>query len=322
MIYTYKSAFAGRIADFIDQKTSLGFKYENGKSILRNFDRFCLERFPDVETLTDEVCMAWATKKDTESTNSFLVRIAPLREFARFLIRKGDKAYVIPSFWGKSKIVPTPYIYTEEEIQAIWDFFDKLPPCKNSPSRHLSLPAMIKLLYCCGLRPCEARRLYLKDVDLIHGRLNILDSKHQKSRIVMMTDDVTEMLSDYNAAMTAIMPERDVFFPAPDGSIYNRKCLEKPFRQALKVAEITGVGERIPRLYDFRHTFATHSLYRWMREGKDVSSMIPYLSSYMGHSLLSDTYYYIHFVPGLFEEMSGFDFSSAENLLPEVDIDE
>ena len=30
----------------------------------------------------------------------------------------------------------------------------------------------------------------------------------------------------------------------------------------------------------------------------------------------------IHFVPGLFEEMSGFDFSSAENLLPEVDIDE
>lgn len=240
----------------------------------------------------------------------------------KFLFELEDKGYTSLSDINRNNVNTCITLLAKKYTSGLSTVIYFLRVCKNSPSRHLSLPAMIKLLYCCGLRPCEARRLYVKDVDLIHGRLNILDSKHQKSRIVMMTDDVTEMLSDYNAAMTAIMPERDVFFPAPDGSIYNRKCLEKPFRQALKVAEITGVGERIPRLYDFRHTFATHSLYRWMREGKDVSSMIPYLSSYMGHSLLSDTYYYIHFVPGLFEEMSGFDFSSAENLLPEVDIDE
>lgn len=46
--------------------------------------------------------------------------------------------------------------------------------------------------------------------------------------------------------------------------------------------------------------------------------MLPYLSAYMGHAQLSDTHYYIHLVPGLFEEMSGFDFSFAELLLPEV----
>lgn len=36
--------------------------------------------------------------------------------------------------------------------------------------------------------------------------------------------------------------------------------------------------------------------------GKDVTAMLPYLSAYMGHAQLSDTYYYIHLVPGLFEK--------------------
>ena len=45
--------------------------------------------------------------------------------------------------------------------------------------------------------------------------------------------------------------------------------------------------------------------------------MLPYLRV---HGMrLSDTYYYIHLVPGLMEEMSGFAFSSAEALLPEVE---
>ena len=59
-----------------------------------------------------------------------------------------------------------------------------------------------------------------------------------------------------------------------------------------------------------------------MNEGKDLNVMIPYLSAYMGHAQLSDIYYYIHLVPGLLEEMSGFTFSSAEAFLPEVGNDE
>ena len=50
-----------------------------------------------------------------------------------------------------------------------------------------------------------------------------------------------------------------------------------------------------------------------------MNAMLPYLSAYMGHAQLSDTYYYIHLVPGLIEEMSGVAFSSSEILLPEVE---
>jgi hypothetical protein len=55
-----------------------------------------------------------------------------------------------------------------------------------------------------------------------------------------------------------------------------------------------------------------------MSEGKDLNVMLPYLSTYMGHADLPSTYYYIHFVPGLFENLAGAKFMENQNLLPEV----
>lgn len=322
MIYTFESHFAARIEAFISQKNALGFGYLESSRLLRDFDRFCLTHFPDVDLLTEEICLAWATKKDTEGNNTFRNRMMPVREFARYLNRNGENAYVLPPDIARKDAPYAPYIYTEAEIQAIWNVLDALKPRRGFPVRHFVIPAMVKLMYCCGLRPAEARRLRVGDVNMDKGRLNIMESKQHRSRIVMMADDVVEMLSDCNAGISAVMPEREPFFPNSDGSLYGKRGLEKTFRQTLINAGIAGIGRRSPRLYDFRHTFATHRLYHWMREGRDLRTMLPYLSAYMGHAQLSDTYYYIHLVPGLMEEMSGVAFSSAEALLPEVGTDE
>ena len=322
MIYTFKSRFATRIQEFIAQKNALGFGYLESSRLLRDFDRFCLTYFPDADSLTENLCLAWATKKDTEGNNTFRNRMMPVREFARYLNRNGETAYVLPPDIARKDTPYAPYIYTEAEILAIWDVLDHLIPRSGFPVRQFVIPAMVKLLYCCGLRPAEARRLRVGDVDMDKGRLNIMESKQHRSRIVMMTDDVAEMLSDCNTAVSAVMPDREPFFPNSEGGFYGKRGLEKTFRQTLMKAGIDGTGRRSPRLYDFRHTFATHRLYHWTCEGKDLNAMLPYLSAYMGHAQLSDTYYYIHLVPGLMEEMSDFAFSSAEVLLPEVETDE
>lgn len=322
MIYTFESHFAARIENFITQKNALGFGYLESSRLLRDFDRFCLTYFPDADLLTEEICLTWATKKDTEGNNTFRNRMMPVREFARYLNRNGETAYVLPPDIARKDVPYAPYIYTEAEIQAIWNALDTLKPRGGFPVRHFVIPAMVKLMYCCGLRPAEARRLCIGDVDLDKGRLNIMESKQHRSRIVMMADDVVEMLSDCNAVISAVIPERNPFFPNAEGGFYGKPGLEKTFRQILVTAGIAGAGRRSPRLYDLRHTFATHRLYRWMQEGKDLNAMLPYLSAYMGHAQLSDTYYYIHLVPGLLEEMSGLAFSSSEALLPEVGNDE
>lgn len=318
MVYSFESHFAGRIKAFIAQKNALGFCYLESSRILRNFDRFCVDFFPEADSLTETICFAWAKKKESEKNNTFRNRLMPIRELARYMNRNGEVAYILPPDIAKKEAPYGSYIYTEDEIRSIWDVLDRLTPSNCYPVRHFVISTMIKLLYCCGLRPVEARRLRLGDVDLNKGRLNIMESKQHRSRIVMLADDVTQMLSVYNTAVSAVMPGREVFFPTSEGGCYGKSGLDKTFRKVLKKAHITPVGRRAPRMYDFRHTFATHRLYHWMRDGKDLNAMLPYLSAYMGHAQLSDTYYYIHLVPGLFEEISGFDFSVAETLLPEV----
>ena len=277
MTYTFESCFAARIEDFIAQKNALGFGYLESSRLLRDFDRFCMTHFPEENFLTEELCLAWATKKNTEGNNTFRNRMMPVREFARYLNRNGEAAYVLPPDIARKDAPYAPYIYTEDDILTIWDVFDHLKPRGGFPVRQYVIPAMVKLMYCCGLRPAEARKLRVSDVDLEIGRLNIMESKKHRSRIVMMAEDVTQMLSDCSAIVASVMPEREPFFPNSEGGFYGKRGLEKTFRQVLKKAAITGTGRRSPRLYDFRHTFATHRLYCWMREGKDLNAMLPYL---------------------------------------------
>ncbi len=70
--------------------------------------------------------------------------------------------------------------------------------------------------------------------------------------------------------------------------------------------------------YAFRHNFATRTLMRWVEEGKDLNTCIPYLCAYMGHATFSATFYYVHLLP---ERLSRMDFTHLSGIIPEV-IDE
>jgi integrase len=52
-----------------------------------------------------------------------------------------------------------------------------------------------------------------------------------------------------------------------------------------------------PRIHDFRHSFAVNTIIKWYRKGADVESQIPILSTYLGHTKPSDTYWYLSSVP-------------------------
>lgn len=320
--YPYASQFSNRIQDFIAQKNAIGFPYQESARLLFIFDQFCKDQFPAEAELSKELCMAWAVKKEEEGVRTFANRLMPIREFARYLIRNGEPAFILPTNLVRKPPRYVPYIYSEAEISAIWNAADHLQPCQASPVRHLVFPMFLRLLYCCGLRPGEARKLHMANVDLKNGCLYIMESKGHKDRIVAMADDVTQRMRHYDKHVSEILPGRTLFFPAPSGEAYSRTAVAEVFHGLKERANVSCCGKSTPRLYDFRHTFATHRLYKWMKDGRDITACIPYLSAYMGHAQLSDTYYYIHLVPEIFEMMSGFDFSISSELLPEVSYDE
>jgi integrase len=316
--FGFKSGFSSKLNYLVKQKRSLGISFSTGMMYLQHFDEMCCKRYPDANVLTKEICLAFAIKRPTENGTTFRNRISPLREFAKFLIARGEDAYVIPTDLAKKSPKHLPYIYSKEDISAIWNELDNMEPVSYLPARHLTLPAIMRTIYCCGLRPIEATRFEPSDVDLSTGQLYIRESKGHKDRIVMMADDLTEFLSAYNDKISSMFPNRKWFFVDYSGGFCKNKWLNVAFLPIRRKLGLCGINGKLPRLYDFRHTFATHRLYLWMREGADLDAKLPYLSAYMGHVQLSDTYYYIHLVPEQYEAMSGFDFSRFEGLLPDI----
>lgn len=47
-------------------------------------------------------------------------------------------------------------------------------------------------------------------------------------------------------------------------------------------------------MHDLRHTFAVNNLRSWFAGGRDVGALLPVLQTYMGHSSVADTAYYLH----------------------------
>jgi integrase len=72
----------------------------------------------------------------------------------------------------------------------------------------------------------------------------------------------------------------------------------------LLVADIRRKDGSVPRVHDFRFTFAVHALLRWYRAGIDVQNKLPMLAAYMGHVSIVSTEYYLPFVPELKIEAS------------------
>ena len=320
MTYMYESKLADHIQGFITQKRALGYSYDGGAKTMSNFDEFCRERFPFETSLAKELCHAWVS--DSKYAPGARGRLSPVREFAKYMHSIGEAAYMIPMDLKIEKPTRLPHIYTEAEIAGLWQVLDKTTPRKDYYVRQFVIPAIFRLIYCCGLRPCEARRLNIADVDFNSSRIDILESKGHKSRIVIMADDVAEYMKEYDRRVSKHMAVREAFFPGPKGLQCTKTWLNREFNFAKERLGITQFGDNVPRVYDFRHSFATHRLYQWMREGKDLDAMLPYLSAYMGHASITSTYYYIHLVPGIYAEMSGADYSRFESLIPEVEDDE
>ena len=183
-------------------------------------------------------------------------------------------------------------------------------------ARGIIMPAMFRLLYCCGLRPKEARILPCKNVHLADKYIDILQSKGPKSRRIFISDELASYLARYNYRVSPAFPERTCFFPGDVDRPYSVQTLTYNFALVWKKAFPDWVG-KLPRIYDLRHHFAWATINRWAREGTDVNAMLPYLMRYMGHNCIKHTLYYFRFVPDFYPDYKRIS-SRLNDRLPEV----
>jgi integrase/recombinase XerD len=311
--------FKPYIEGLIEQKRSIGYPYATSAQGLKAFGVFCLDNYPDETVLTKEIAMHWAEKRQDEHVNSLLRRITPIRQLAKYMNSIGIEAYVIPSGIPGKLIRYVPHIFTDQELRAFFAEIDQCPVNSCSPARHLIIQVFFRVLYCCGLRSSEARLLKVEDVDLETGKLTIRQSKGNKDRNVMLSEEVLNLCRIYHAKVSRIFPDRIGFFPNQCGEFYNDSRIGCWFHLFWNKTGITNSSSGNPAcVHSFRHTFAVKRLNLWVQEGKDLNAYLPYLSMYLGHAHLTETDYYLHFVPEFFPLFKEKTREKCAHLIPEV----
>ena len=246
--------FKPYIEGLIEQKKSIGYPYDTSAQELKAFGVFCLDNYPDETVLTKEIAMHWAEKRQSENVNGLMRRITPIRQLAKYMNRLGIDAYIIPPGIPGKQTRYVPHIFTDQELQAFFAEIDQCAVSPYSPVRHLVIPVFFRVLYCCGLRSSEARLLKVEDVDLETGMLTIRQSKGNKDRNVMLSEEVLNLCRIYNSKVSRIFPDRIGFFPNQCGEFYNDSRIDCWFHLFWNKTGITNSSSgNPPCVHSFRH---------------------------------------------------------------------
>jgi len=304
--YRYEGILSDLCERFIAEKRALGCSYNGEAKKLREFSKFTLNfTFPQ-NTLPQEVVQAWYVKRPMDSDRNRYARLALVKLFAEYMQRNGYDAY-IPSKneLGKIQWYYSPYIFTHNEISRFFGAVDSLKLNRHSvsPRRHIIMPVLFRILYCCGLRVSEATNLLVGDVSLTDGILTIRESKYGKTRYVPMSAELVLICKNY-AEKNTVIDGDTFFFRAPDSNQYDTRSIYSIFREVLWNAGISHGGRgKGPRVHDFRHTFAVHSLEKLVKEGKELTTALPLLSAYLGHDDIAATERYLRLTSELYPEI-------------------
>lgn len=157
MSMNFISHFGADLENMIRLKVSLGGAESTYLDRAQNFDRFCLEKYPDADCLTEPLALSWI-KDAGAATGVILSRLAFERGFATYLISLGKPAYILPDRFASGRSIFVPYIFTDSELSTLFREIDAYQYPKE-PFRPILLSVYFRLTYTCGLRPNEGRTL-------------------------------------------------------------------------------------------------------------------------------------------------------------------
>ncbi|MGH9663940.1 MAG: tyrosine-type recombinase/integrase, partial [Bryobacteraceae bacterium] len=229
-------------------------------------------------------------------------RLGQVIRFARY-IRAEDPHHEMPPtvFGGESRPRPVPYIFSREEIQSILQAASTLG--KRNAFRGHTCNTFFALLACTGLRVSEAIHLCFQDVTA--DGLVVRCSKFRKSRLVPLHETTQAGLEQYLKRRRGFTALDDHLFV----SLRRRPLLlhdaETAFHDIVeKIGRPRGKGLPRRTIHSLRHTFAVRAL-ETCTDGRDrITKHMLALSTYLGHSKVADTYWYLEATPELMRNIA------------------
>lgn len=310
----FLSQFSSAMEEFIVFRCNLGYKRLTYECYLKKLDKFIAERFPNEETLTKNVVMKWIEYTPTAGS----ARI--VRLFAEYLVNTGIDAFILPANFIGRKKRSMPYILSDAELNRLFRSIDKHSLNKGICLIKGTYSVMFRLIYTCGLRPSEGIKLKREHVSESTGEILIANSKSNRDRTVIMSDDMNAYMKQYLSIWEITHEDNPYLFPFGDSHIkYNqaRDFLRSCWQDANPTIDQTALPKI--RIYDLRHRFATENIMRWTEQKENIPALLPYLKTYMGHADLSGTEYYLHLMPERISAYMEALLNDLTKLVPEVE---
>ena len=289
---------------YIRERQRLGFG--QSKTALHSFIRHVAaigHRGP----LTVEVMVDWARRDKgiSKYPRTWARRLKQLRSFTRWL-QQFEPRTEIPddAIFGRCSQRLAPHIYSQEEIADLLAAARRLGPAPGL--RGAMYETLFGLIACTGLRISEAVSLSVADVDLKVGMLTVWHTKFAKSRQIPLHPSTVEALRRYRRMRdVSVTPTGEApFFIATRGRRLGQWATshqtERVFRGLCQQLGLRNRGaHHAPRVHDLRHTFVVRRILLWHQQGIDIDQAMLSLSTYVGHTNVTNTHWYLSAVPEL-----------------------
>lgn len=279
-------------------RRAAGFKLEKTAPRLHGFARIAEAR-GDTH-IRVETAIAWAASGRTPHAR--YRRMLDLVIFAKF-VHAEDERHEIPSvtiFPFRVRRRP-PHLYTDEEIVAILEAAGRLTP--HGSSRPATYQTLFALMAVTGMRVQEALRLTIGDIT--EAGLVIRETKFRKSRLLPIHATTRAALDRYRERWRSFAGTESPLFVSLRGTACAYPTVEAVFRALLQQLGLRGPAGSLdqpssgPRLHGLRHTFAVRSLEGCPDEHHAIGRHMTALTTYLGHSTMAATCWYLHASPTL-----------------------
>ncbi len=318
--YSYQSALAPYIKDYVSLMRELGYIYNVKGYQLYRFDQYWSDKGFEDATITIERIDDWIKALPGESKSSHSSRIGAVRSLSIYLNTLGLKSYVPVENVGRDhrKI----HILNKSELNELFNVIDSyVPRSINSSDFRMAneYPVMFRLYYCCGMRNNEVCLLKASDVDIAQGIITIFDGKNKKDRLIYLPEDLRQLVEAYWKYLINTLGFEPVwFFPGRQPDDHMKKTsIDRKFREFWIETKASSMCEKRPTPHSLRHSFVVERINRWILEGVDIDTMLIYLSKYLGHDGTDESFYYYHLVDDAFKVLKKHD-TLSDKVIPEV----